>query len=278
MDEVGALSSEQEYTGRHYDGSSFTFESERLEKHCPVEFAITCRYLKRYVPTGSAVTDVGVGVGHYAELLARMHCLVSLVDVSQNLLKAAHERLIAAGLGDRVNAVHRASASQLGGLASSHFDVVLMLGPLYHLRDPVERAEAVKEASRVLKPGGILFAAGVNRLAYLRDLFREHAEGILSRKDFHKRFLVDGKLDPEHAPPIGYAHLTTVSEFRGLFAAAFEELVLTGTDSFTTAWQGKLVDLRAEAKEAWLDLVEGTGATPEGLGQSDHFLFIGRKW
>jgi len=28
---------------------------------------------------------------------------------------------------------------------------------------------------------------------------------------------------------------------------------------------------------AWLDLVEQTAATPEGLGQSDHFLFVGRK-
>jgi ubiquinone/menaquinone biosynthesis C-methylase UbiE len=277
MDEAGALSSEQEYTGRHYDGSSFTFESERLGKHCPVDFAITCRYLKRYVPTGSAVADVGVGVGHYAELLARMHCLVSLVDVSQNLLKAAHERLMSAGLGDRVNAVHRASATGLGRLANNRFDVVLMLGPFHHLRDPAERAEAVKEARRILKPGGILFAAGVNRLAYLRDLFREHAEEILSRKDFHRRFLVDGRLDPENAPPIGYAHLTTVSEFRGLFAGTFEELALVGTDSFTTAWQGKLVDLRAEAKEAWLDLVEETGRSPEGLGKSDHFLFIGRR-
>ena len=26
-----------------------------------------------------------------------------------------------------------------------------------------------------------------------------------------------------------------------------------------------------------LDLVEETGRTPEGVGQSDHFLFIGRK-
>jgi ubiquinone/menaquinone biosynthesis C-methylase UbiE len=277
MDEAGALNSEQEYTARHYDGRSFPFELERLEKHCPVEFAITCRYLRRYTPIGSVVADVGVGVGHYAELLARMHCLVSLVDVSQNLLKAAHERLIAAGLGDRVSSVHRASASRLDCLASSHFDLLLMLGPFYHLRDPAERAEAVKEARRILKPGGILFAAGVNRLAYLRDLFRENAQGILSRKEFHKRFLVDGKLDPEHAPPIGYAHLTTVAEFRALFAGAFEELVLAGTDSFTTVWQGKLVDLPAEAKEAWLDLVEETGRSPEGLGQSDHFLFIGRK-
>jgi ubiquinone/menaquinone biosynthesis C-methylase UbiE len=277
MNEGRALNSEQEYTARHYDGNIFPFEAERLEQHCPVEFAITCRYLRRYVPSGSIVADVGVGVGHYAELLARMNCLVSLVDISPNLLQAARERLVASGLGDQVKGVHRASATELGCLDSGRFDIVLMLGPFYHLRDPAERQEAVNEARRVLKRGGILFAAGVNRLAYLRDLFREDPEEVLTRKDFHERFLVDGKLDPKHAPPIGYAHLTTVSEFRGLFAGAFEERVLTGTESFTTAWQGKLTSLRAETREAWLDLVEATGILPEGLGQSDHFLFIGRK-
>jgi hypothetical protein len=35
--------------------------------------------------------------------------------------------------------------------------------------------------------------------------------------------------------------------------------------------------LPAEQGELWLDLVEQTGTTPEGLGASDHFLFVGRK-
>ncbi len=35
--------------------------------------------------------------------------------------------------------------------------------------------------------------------------------------------------------------------------------------------------LSAENADAWLDLVEQTGKTPDGLGISDHFLYIGRK-
>jgi SAM-dependent methyltransferase len=242
-----------------------------------VEFAITCRYLRRYVPDGSLVADVGVGVGHYAELLARKRCLVDLVDISPNLLEAARRRLVGAGLGDRLKGVHRASATELGCLDSGSFDTVLMLGPFYHLRDLTERQRAVDEAWRILKPGGTLFAAGVNRLAYLRDLFREDAGDVSNRTEFHREFLVDGRLDPEHAPPIGYAHLTTASEFRSLLQWPFQELALVGTESFTTAWQGQLAGLSQEARESWLDLVETTGVSPEGLGQSDHFLFIGRR-
>ena len=56
-------------------------------------------------------------------------------------------------------------------------DVVLMLGPLYHLTDAGDRAGALREAARVLKPGGWLFAAAISRYAsaldgLARDLLR----------------------------------------------------------------------------------------------------------
>ena len=139
------LNKEQEHIARHYDENSFHYEVDRLEKHCPAEFAITCRYLKRYVLTGAVVADVGVGAGHYAELLAAMGCSIYLVDISANLLKVAHKRLVDAGLHKAVLGVHRASAKELGCLDSSIVDVVLMLGPLYHLRNLSERQQAVKK-------------------------------------------------------------------------------------------------------------------------------------
>ena len=56
-------------------------------------YAITKRYLLRYIPKGATIADVGVGVGHYSELLARRGSNVHLVDVGPRLLAAAQERL-----------------------------------------------------------------------------------------------------------------------------------------------------------------------------------------
>ena len=154
-----------------------------------------------------------------------------------------------------------------------------MLGPLYHLCDPEARRQAVSEAARILKPGGLLFAAGINRLSYLCELLRESPHLAVERRAFHEQFLRDGNLDPEHAPPIGFAHLSTCAEFRALFASRFEELALVGVESFSTVWQTSLNDLPPAETEAWLDLIERTGQTAEGLGQSDHFLYAGcRTW
>jgi hypothetical protein len=117
-----------------------------------------------------------------------------------------------------------------------------------------QRGAAVREAAWVLKQQGFLFAAGINRLTYLRGLFRESPAEVLSRVAFYPQFLRDGNVTPDQAPPIGHAQLTTVDEFQDLFAGQFEEVALLGVESFAGPWQQALTSLpRAEAK-AWLDL------------------------
>jgi SAM-dependent methyltransferase len=269
----------EESVARYYDTAIFEAELVRLTRDSPAERGITLRWLERLpvAPDAPMVAEIGVGSGLYSECLARKGCRLHLVDVSVRLLAAAAERLRTAGLGAAIAGASHESATCLESLATGAFDAVLLLGPLYHLCDAEARRLAVAEAARILKPGGWLFAAGINRLSYLRDLLRESPEKVCERRAFHRQYLHDGNLDPEHAPPIGFAHLTTVAEFRELFANGFEEVALTGTESFSTAWQTRLNDLPAEEAEAWLDLIEATGQSAEGLGLSDHFLFVGRR-
>jgi 2-polyprenyl-3-methyl-5-hydroxy-6-metoxy-1,4-benzoquinol methylase len=273
---VDQLDEQEERVARHYD-SVGDAECVRLPTQFPVEFAVTARCLARWVPDGAAVADVGVGGGHYAELLARRGCSVHLVDVSRKLLDAARARLQDAGLQGRLAGVSRLSAADLRGLPAGGFDAVLLLGPLYHLGTPERRQAAVREAARLLKRQGVLLAAGINRLTYLRDLFRSSPSEVLSRAAVHEQYLRDGNLAPGQAPPLGYAHLTTAEEFRDLLAEGFEELALLGVESFTGPWQQALAGLSPAEGEAWLDLVERTGGTAEGLGMSDHFLYVGCK-
>jgi len=271
------LSEEESSVARHYNGAFFDDELARLPQECPVEMAVTQRWLRRVAKTGDVAVEIGVGGAHYTESLARLGCRLHLVDVSERLLDAAVEKLRRAGLEDRMAGRYHASGAKLQGLASESADLVLLMGPLYHLRSLAERQRSVQESARVLKRGGALFAAGINRLSYLRDLFRMNPALVSQRVAFHQQYLRDGNLDPEHAPPIGYAHLTTAQEFATLFEGKFEEVALLGVESFTTAWQKAFSGLPAAEAELWLDLVEETGQTPEGLGQSDHFLFVGRK-
>ena len=76
-----------EQVGRHYD-AIFKYESRRLLE-CPVEFVLTCRALKRWVPEQAVVAEIGVGGGQYSEFLARRGARLDLVDVSDSLLGGA---------------------------------------------------------------------------------------------------------------------------------------------------------------------------------------------
>lgn len=280
---MSQLAKHHAHAGRSYDTSEpagveygFDYEMERLEKHAPVEYAITQRYLLRYVPEDATIADIGAGAGHYSELLARRGCKVHLVDVAQRLLGAAQERLTVAGLQQHILSVTHASATDLSFIADESCDAVLMLGPLYHLSLPAERHQAVSEARRVLREGGLLFATGINRMTILRWVYWDGSEDILEEKEWLEAYVKTGELPSPEAdmPTTGY--LTTIADFRGEFTN-FQEIELVGVESFAQWKEEALLTLSPEKVQAWLDLIEETGRTPEGLGMAGHFLFIGRK-
>ncbi len=268
--------------GQHYDQSGletsgYDYEATRLDQHSPVERAITERYLQRYIPTGSTVADIGVGVGHYSELLTRHGCHVHLIDVAQRLLGTTAARLEAQGLGGYVAGVHHASATDLSFLPDACCDAVLLLGPLYHLGDPMERHTAIAEAARVLRVGGLVFAAGINRLAFFRDDFRKTPQGAADRTAFYHGIMRDGNFPARAAGVPSTFHMTTIAEFQEELASLFTPIVLAGVESFASAFQDSFLQLSADDVRTWLDVIEQTGRTPEGLGYTDHYLYIGRR-
>jgi len=272
------MNDEEKAVGLHYDENILDYELERLEQHCPVEFGLTLKALSHWLPDNAEVAvEVGVGSGAYSSWLASRGIRVHLVDVSDKLLDTAEERLRRDGLDSRIAGRHQLSATALKTIPEAHADIVLALGPLYHLRELDDRRRAVREAARVLKHGGVIFAAGVNRMALLRDAFRDAPETGSRFRERRLRFLEDGRLNPEIAPPIGFAHLTTSAEFADLFTDQFERIALWGLESFTSPAQEKLLGLSDEDREAWLEIVERTASLPEALGYSDHFLYVGRR-
>lgn len=119
-----------------------------------LEFVRTCELLARYLPPPpAAVLDVGGGPGAYSQWLKGRGYQVDLTDPMPLHIEQARSLGIAATLGD-ARKLEQEDAS---------FDIVLLLGPLYHLQDEQDRLQALQEALRVLRPGGWLFAVAISR-------------------------------------------------------------------------------------------------------------------
>jgi SAM-dependent methyltransferase len=235
----------------------------------PLELARTQELILRHLPAGQLrIHDVGGGPGVYATWLARLGHTVRLVDPIPLHVEQAVAAGIDAELGD-------ARALELEDASA---DVVLMLGPLYHLLDASDRELALSEAHRVLRPGGLLFAAAISRFAALLDM--------LVRLD---------TLDAEAMPIV--AEAVKSGAFRGgrkLFTNAYlhlpselarevEAAGFEGAQVFSVEGPGFLVH---DFEERWsdparrdilLDAARLAESEPEMLGAASHLLAVARK-
>jgi SAM-dependent methyltransferase len=124
-----------------------------------LELERTQQILLRTLPPAPAkVADIGGGPGRYAEWLADLGYLVEhrdLMPLHVDQLRTVDHPNVRTAVGD---------ARSLD-LADASVDAVLLLGPLYHLRDRADRVLALQEAARVVRPGGVVFAAVISRWA-----------------------------------------------------------------------------------------------------------------
>jgi SAM-dependent methyltransferase len=166
-----------------------------------LEAVRTRELLTKILPAVPAVVyDVGGGTGHHAAWLADQGHTVHLLDPVRDHVERAssdHRSLASAQIGD---------ARALPWPDRSG-DVVLLMGPLYHLAERHDRLRALQEARRVISKNGRLFAVIVPRWSstlvgmmhgwtydsdYAAMVRQEIVTGLHRRPSTWPRLFVDG--------------------------------------------------------------------------------------
>jgi len=109
------------------------------------------------VPPGARVLEIGCGTGELAGMLASRGATVEGFDLSPSMVAAAAERIEAEGLGRRFT-VGRMGVDGMDGLPAGAYDAVVSTLVFSELT-PDERRFAMREAARVLRPGGLVVIA-----------------------------------------------------------------------------------------------------------------------
>lgn len=261
----------------YYDSAP---EESRLETGTSrLEALRTRELIVRHAPKPPAIVlDVGGAAGAYAFWLAELGYDVRLFDATPRLVDVARQR--------NENAPHRLTSCTVADARalpeeSESAELVLLLGPLYHLVDEQDRRVALAEAIRVLRPGGVLIAAGISRSASALDGL---ARNLLDDPEFAavvERDMVDGR----HRNPTQRLDYFTTAYFhrpedlrREVANAGFDVEGLYGVEGpgwilpdFAERWEDPA------RRESLLRVARALESEPSVVGCSAHLIVVGRK-
>jgi ubiquinone/menaquinone biosynthesis C-methylase UbiE len=131
-------------------------EDGRLaSQHGSVEFLTTMRYIERYAKPGDRILEIGAGTGRYAHALARQGYTLDALELIPYNIEVFRQNT----LTNEQISIAQGNALDLSRFADSRYDITLLLGPMYHLFTGDDKRQALREAIRVTKPGGLLFVA-----------------------------------------------------------------------------------------------------------------------
>jgi SAM-dependent methyltransferase len=255
---------------RHYE---LGIESERLWGSGVGELVRlrTWDIFGRELPAGGRIADVGGGPGtHATHLLGRGYEVV-LVDPVPRLVDQATE-----ATGGRARCVV-GDARRLD-LDDDSFDAVLLMGPLYHLPDRTDRSAALREAWRILRPGGRLLAEVITRHLWLLD---GTAKGSIHDPAARARFRVNLEQgiseEPDRLADGGfYAYLHRVDEIRTeVEEAGFADTALIGVEGH--AWLLGNLEHLLEEPAPLLEVLRLIESEPSLLGMSAHVIASAAK-
>lgn len=235
--------------------------------------------LRHLPPAPATIIDAGGGAGIYACWLAALGYRVHLIDPVPKHIEQARAAS-AQQPGHPLASVEIGDARRLPNEDNSA-DGVLLLGPLYHLVEKDDRIACLREARRVLRPGGLLWGAGISHFA---SMFDSLTHGFFADSEFApivQQDLENGQHRNSTGNPLYFtdAYFHRPGELsRELLTAGFRVVGVVAIEGpgwlahdFDRLWNDPA------QRERLLGAVRKVEREPSILGASSHIMAIGRK-
>ncbi|MBQ8201762.1 MAG: class I SAM-dependent methyltransferase [Clostridia bacterium] len=143
----------QDYLREYY--SNYDEDGRLMTRYGRVEYETTMRYIRKYLQPGMKIIEIGAGTGRYSHALAQAGWSVDALELVAHNIEQFKARTAE---GEPVT-ITQGNACDLSAFPDDTYDMALLLGPMYHLFTEEEKHAALREAIRVTKPGGVIFAA-----------------------------------------------------------------------------------------------------------------------
>lgn len=255
---------------RQYAGA---VEEKRLfyTKANETEFIITKHYIHKYLKPRAKVIDVGAGCGVYTKALADEGFHVDAIDLHPDNVSRMKDLF-----QDRKNVnICQGNALDLRDFSDGTYDLVLELGPIYHLENVHERVAAIKEAVRVAKKGAPIFVSFVLQDAPLIEyIFQSENPAEEINEIGYER---DTALVTDNTGSSIQLH--TISAIDELTDKVLETLPVSKGPRFAQDGLSQViresVNKMSEASyNEWIQYLKATAERPDLMGYSNHVVQI----
>ena len=241
-----------------------------LSRYTELEFHYTKKHLEPYITPRSAVIELGCGTGYYGMHFAGRCKSYMGVDLTPGNIALFQEKIQRQGLQNV--AAQIGDATHLTGIPDNRFDVVLCLGPMYHL-PPEERELVFTECKRICKDGGTAAFAYINKVGvYIGACVHDQAREIYPNEQANHAVLQCGKDDLR--PDLFFYSMPEEME-QDAARHGFRKLKNLGTDFFLTM---SIVEQMDDEKFGLLKpLLDQMTSHESCTGMSNHALLVCQK-
>ena len=212
------------------------------------------------------IIDIGAGTGRYSVALAAEGydvTAVELVKYNLGILKSK---------GANVKA-YQGNALKLKRFPDNSFDLTLLFGPMYHLHSDADQVQALSEAKRVTRPGGIIMVAyvmndySVIKYGFMENHIAERVKGGALTENFQILHNENELYD--------YVRLEQINALNQ--AVGLKREVIIAPDGPADYIRPALNAMDEETFELFLQYQLKNCERPELLGASSHTVDILRK-
>jgi S-adenosylmethionine-dependent methyltransferase len=158
-------------------------------------------------------------------------------------------------------------------VSEGSFDLVLCLGPLYHLLRASERTQVVRNSIYAAKPGGYVVLAYVSIYAHLRDMARRDSARLASEWGFYEGYLRSGAYTRRSENESFHVYPADLDrELEGLGGRAEVLEVVIAEEFLGFDGARALAGLQGEELERWVDVVMRSAGDQRTLNSAEHLV------
>lgn len=248
--------------------NNYDEEGRLLKKNRSPEYIFTMRYIEKYLKPNSKILEIGAGTGRYSITLADKGYDVTAVELVPHNIEIMKKKI----KPEYNIKAYEGNACDLSFIESDTYDIVLLLGPMYHLFNDEDKHKALSEAIRVAKKDGIIYSAYCNsdtcvyKMFYKKRILHYVDTGLIS-DDYHAISNPSEIFELYRKPDID----KLIQNYN------VTRLHFVGVDMLSYLYSNKLNMLNKREFEEYLKFMSTICEREDLVGFSQHMLDIFRK-